>query len=216
MPNRTSQVREGHAATARLIGEMGRELRGGRLQAGMTQREVAARIGSDQAHVSRVETGRIGRLGLGELIRHAGAVGLRPWVRLYPTVSRPMDAAQLALLGRLRPRSAPWAMRLEVAMPLRGDLRAADAVLERDGCRIVVEAITRLADIQAQLRAARLKQRDLAATRIILLVAATHANRRVVRSESALLAAAGLVGTRVTLAALGAGADPGADALVLL
>lgn len=50
-------------------------------------------------------------------------------------------------------------------MPLAGDLRAADALVSIPNCRIVVEVITRLADFQAQLRAARRKQRDLGAHR---------------------------------------------------
>ncbi len=217
MANRTSPLRDATRLGVKLLHDIGRELAVSRIAAGMTQRAVAARLGRDQAHVSRVERGRIATLDVVTLTRHAAVVGLRPWVRLYPTVGRPLDAGQLALLGRLRGRLHPtWRMELEVPMPLQGDLRAADAVISIPGCRCEVEAITRLADVQMQLRAARLKGRDLRTDRVILLVAATHANRRIVRAEAALLAVALPGSTRDTLRALADGRDPGHDGLVLL
>src|SRR3712207_8593779 len=47
--------------------------------------------------------------------------------------------------------------------------------------RSLVEAYTRMADFQAQTRAASMKKRDLAADRLVILLAATHANRRSIR-----------------------------------
>ena len=82
-------------------------------------------------------------------------------------------------------------------MPIAGDLRAADALISIEGCRCMVEIITRLADFQGQLRAARIKLRDLG----LLLTALTDAFP---------------VGTKVALARFGAGLDPGGDALILL
>jgi hypothetical protein len=46
---------------------------------------------------------------------------------------------------------------LDLPIPLPGDLRGIDVLLDNGSCRIVVEVITRLRDLQAQLRAAQLK-----------------------------------------------------------
>jgi hypothetical protein len=85
-----------------------------------------------------------------------------------------------------------------------------------DGCTCVVEVITRLADFQAQLRAALIKKRDLHATRLILVVAANATNRRALLQAGAAVDDAFPLGTKATLRALAAGIDPGADGLVLL
>jgi transcriptional regulator with XRE-family HTH domain len=197
--------------------DIGRELRVARVLAGLTQREVAGRLGRARSHVSRVEHGRIATLDLTRIATHASVVGLKPWLRMYPAIGRPLDAGQLALFERLRARLAPrWSVRLEVPMPGAGDLRAADATIAIAGCTCMVELITRLADFQAQIRAARLKQRDLKAERVILAVAASVTNRRMLRSMGTAVPDALPVGTKATLRALSEGVDPGADGLVIL
>lgn len=79
---------------------------------------------------------------------------------------------------------------------------------------IGVEFITRLRDVQAQVRAAMLKQRDSRAARVILVIRATHANRRAVLEAAAVLGATFPVRSRAVLAALAAGRDPGRNAIV--
>jgi transcriptional regulator with XRE-family HTH domain len=215
MPNRSSRIGDAAWLATRIARETGRELRIGRLTSGFTQRHVAARIGRSTSHVSRIERGQVPSVRLRDVVRIGAVVGLRPSVRLYPTARRPLDAPQLALIGNLRTRiHDAWSVRVEVPMPGAHDLRAADAVLEMAGFRIAVEAITRLADLQAQVRAARLKQRDLHADRLLVVVAGTSANRRLLRSidPSATLP----VRTRQSLEALAAAKDPGSDALVVL
>src|SRR5688500_1432921 len=217
MANRQSLVREAARFGDWLLKEVGRELRVARLIAGMTQREVATILGTSISHVSRVEHGLIKGIALIQLSTHAAVVGLEPWVRLYPTISRPLDAAQLALFARFRERiHAAWQVAVEVVMSIPGDLRAADAVLAIPACRCMVEVITRLADFQAQVRAARRKQRDLGADRLILVIAANATNRRALRDAGVAVRDAFPLDTKATLRALGAGTDPGADGLVLL
>ena len=166
MPNRQSLIREAGRFGDWLLNDVGRELRVARLIAGMTQAEVGLALGRSVSHVSRVESGLIRSFGLRHLSLHAAVVGLKPWIALFPRVARPLDRAQLALFERLRPRIAgSWQIRLEATMPNGGDLRAADALLIGAGVRCVVELITRLADFQAQVRAAHRKQRDIGAER---------------------------------------------------
>src|SRR3990170_3436894 len=104
MANRQSPIREAGRFGEWLLREIGRELRVARLIAGMTQAEVAVLLGTSVSHVSRVEHGLIKGFGLVALSRHGAVVGLKPWIRLYPTVTRPLDKAQLALFARFRER----------------------------------------------------------------------------------------------------------------
>ena len=197
--------------------EIGREFRIARIIAGKRQADVAVTLGTSVSHVSRVEHGLIKGFGIPALTRHAAVVGLKPWLKFFPAVSRPMDRAQLALLAEFRERLAStWQVALEVTMPIAGDLRAADAVISIPGCRCMVEVITRLADFQAQLRAARAKQRDLGADRLIFVAAGNTTNRQAIRDAGTAVSNAFPVGTKVALARLGAGLDPGGDALIVL
>jgi hypothetical protein len=69
--------------------------------------------------------------------------------------------------------------------------------------------------VQARERSIAAKQRDLGATRAILLVADTRHNREVLRATPELMARFP-VDTRSCLRALAHGQDPGGDALVIL
>jgi hypothetical protein len=81
---------------------------------------------------------------------------------------------------------------------------------------IGVEAITRLRDVQAQIRAAQLKRHDAGVRRLVLLVGASRANRRALSEADALIRSSFPIATRAALAAFARGTDPGGDALVLL
>lgn len=217
MANRQSPLRDASHLGQQLLRQTGQELRVARLTQGMRQREVARLLNTSISWVSRVEHGLIKGIGLPAITRHAAAVGLKPWIRLFPLASRPLDQAQLALFSRFRERIGDaWQVILEAPMPRMSDLRAADVLLVRPGCRCVVELVTRLADLQAQLRNGRLKVRDLGADRLIFVVAGTSANRRMLRSIGPALDASFPVGTKRALERLAAGADPGADAIILL
>jgi transcriptional regulator with XRE-family HTH domain len=216
MPSRTRADYEAIRLAEDQLRTIGRELRVARILAGMTQADVANRIEASAAQVCRIEGGKVRKVAFHQLVRFGAAVGLRVWMRAYPGGRRLMDEPQLALLGRFRSRCEPWHFRTEVTMPIEGDLRAADAVMSNGTCMIVVEAITRIADFQAQSRAALAKKRDLNATRLILLIADTRANRRTLRAAADVAAASFPLATREVLRALEAGEDPGADGIVLL
>lgn len=81
---------------------------------------------------------------------------------------------------------------------------------------IVIDAETRLRDMQALQRRLELKLRDSGSPRLILVVAATHHNRRVVREFRTALASTLPLDSRPVLAALREGALPRDNGLVLL
>jgi transcriptional regulator with XRE-family HTH domain len=200
-----------------MLMTVGRELWIGRVRNGMTQRQVGAAVGRSPSWVSRVERGTIRGVPASELMAVAASVGLRLSLKTYPSRRRPLDGAQLALLDRFHRRlGSDWHRQLEKVMPILGDLRAIDELIWTDSCSCAVEAITRLADLQGQLRPARAKQRDAGAKRLIFLVAATHANRRMLHEIGPALEADFPIGTRHALRALADGHDPGGDCLILL
>jgi transcriptional regulator with XRE-family HTH domain len=215
--SRTSPIHEATLQAGWRLQRIGRELRLARIAAGLSQQAIAHRLGISRSVISRAEHGVLRHLSVKLLHRHAAAVGLRVSLRLFPGGRHVVDAPQLALLNRLRERlGSAFHWQLEVPVAIHNDLRAADALLRRGDLTIIVEAITRLADVQAQVRAAQLKRRDIGATRLLLLVAATTANRNAMHDAAPLLGAAFQTGTRRLVNLLARGDDPGGDCLILL
>ena len=217
MPNRTRAIDEALRAWQRHRLALGDQLRTARKLLGATQAQVGAAIGVSGSEVCRRELGRRANVQTESLVAHAAAVGLRVAINLFPVGGGVRDAAQLRYLARFLERVADTFVReLEAVIPIAGDLRAIDAILRSPGCVIAVEVITRLGDVQAQLRAARLKARDGSATRLVIVVASTHANRRALEEARATLAASFDLDTRRVMADLAAGRQPARDALVLV
>jgi len=217
MATRTRAIDEARRLADRLAHEIGDQLRTGRHILGVSQMQLGAAIGVSQSELSRRELGASRSLTGDQLAVHAAAVGLKVSIKLWPVGGGVRDAAQaryvaafVARVGRL------WNVSLEAPIRLAGDLRAVDVLLVAGEFRIAVEVITRLADLQAQVRAAQLKARDIHATRLILAVAGTHANRDALAATRGALADAFDLDSRRVLADLAAGRDPGRDGIVVL
>jgi transcriptional regulator with XRE-family HTH domain len=195
---------------------IGDDLTNARLAAGLSVREVARIVGVSAGGIERAEPGDPSALTIDLAARIAAAVGLQLGASLFPFGDPVRDRAQRVLLARFRPRlDASLGWRTEVPMPIRGDLRAGDGVIDGAFGTILVEAETRLTDLQAAERKAQLKKRDLGSDRLILLVSDTPTNRRVVALHPELRDRFP-IGTRRCLAALGRAQDPGGDCLVIL
>jgi len=166
--------------------------------------------------VARAERGDPAALSIELVARVAAVLGMDLAVSLHPAGDPVRDKGHLALLERLRTRIGPGSRwETEVAMPIAGDRRSADALISGPGFEVLVEAETHLDDIQALERAIAGKQRDLGVARVILLVADTRHNRAVTRQTIELGRRFG-IGTRACLAALARDADPGGDCLAVL
>ena len=217
MATRVRTMDEARRGWARLAREIGDELRTARHLLGVTQRHVGLAIGVSASEVSRRELGRSHRLTGEKLAVHAAAVGLKLWVKLFPQGGGIRDAAQVRYVTAfVRRVGSQWRVTLEAALPLANDLRAIDVLLESAGVRIAVEVVTRIADLQALIRALQLKGRDFGATRLIIVVADTHANARALAGSRQMLVTAFDLDARRVMAELAAGRDPGRDAIVLL
>lgn len=199
-----------------LVGRLVSELRTARRTAGMSQRELARLVRVSHTSIARLERGQSGILTVALAARMAAVLGLKLSATLHPDGDPVRDAAHVALVERLRLRlAAGLRWRTEVPMPIAGDLRAADAVIDGPGVAVLVEAETRLDDLQALERRLNAKQRDLQLARVLLLVADTRHNRRVVADHPPVRARFP-ISTRAALAALARGRDPGGDAIVFL
>jgi transcriptional regulator with XRE-family HTH domain len=216
MTARTRALDEARHRSVRLAHDLGDELRAARYIAGLTQRRVATAIGSSQAEVSRRERGHTPGLGIDRLLVHGAAVGMRVSVKLWPAGGAIRDAAQARYIAAFVSRiGRPWDVRLEATIPIPGDLRAIDVLLRSAAGAVAVEVITRLSDLQAQIRAAQLKARDAAAVRLVIVVAATHANRSAIAASRATIVATFDLDARQVLIDLAAGRIPPRDALIL-
>ena len=217
MGARERQVDVGAANAREILARLTSEARMARLQAGLGQDDVAAELGISRSQYSRIERGRSPELSLDTAARLMAVLGLKLAVRTYPAGDSIRDAAQFVLLERLHVRchvSFRW--RTEVPLPIPGDLRAWDATATSSVVRIGIETETRVRDGQALDRKLALKERDGGMDRIILLVADTRANREALSAYGEALQARFPVARSRALELLGAGADPGGNALIVL
>lgn len=196
----------------RLAGDLERARR----TAGLSLRELGRRIGVRHELVGRVERGDSSVMAIDLIARVAEVVGLQLSASLHPNGDPVRDSAHLQLLARFRARLHPslqW--RVEVPIPIAGDTRSGDGLIEGGFGSVLVEAETHLGDIQAIERKAAAKARDLGAERLILLVSDTRHNREVIKLHAELRERFP-VDTRTCLGTLGQGSDTGGDCLVIL
>jgi transcriptional regulator with XRE-family HTH domain len=207
---------QGAARSRQLRQAIGEQLATSRRSVGLSLREVGRKVGVGPQRIARAERGDPAALTLDLAARMAPMVGLRLAASLYPSGDPIRDRAHLRLIQRFRARLHPslrW--RVEVPLPIVGDLRSADGLIDGSWGDALVEAETHVGDVQAVERRVALKQRDLGTDRAILLVAETAHNRTVLR-EHPELRERFPIDTRTCLARLGRGEDPGGDALVVL
>lgn len=217
MGSRQGPIERGRARGRAARTAIGLDVRGARLQHGLSLEEVGHPAQLSASQVSRIERGLIGAPNLERLAIMCAAVGLELSVRAYPAGDPARDAAHLALLGRLRSRlHATVSWRTEVPLPIPGDLRAWDAVLTAEGRPMGVEAETRPRDVEALERRLALKQRDGGMASVILLLADTRNNRLLLRAHADELAEAFPVPRVRALERLAVGVHPGGSAVVLL
>lgn len=217
MPRRSMALQEADADARRIRFEIGREIRNARVDGGLSLRTAAAQVEMSHAQLGRLEQGRVERPTVEQLNRACSAVGLKLLVRAIPGTGLALDAGQLALIGRLRAQLPPSVrVRTEVPLPFPGDRRAWDAVLDLTPDDLPVEAETRMRDLQAIDRRCGLKLRDSPFDRMVLLVADTANNRRMLEQYREQLRASFPLDTRAALRALRAGRTPETSAIVIL
>lgn len=212
MPSASRAFDRGTRLADRQRHEVGEEFRERRVRLNQSQEQVAEACHVSRVHYGQVENGRVPKLSIVEVNRIAAVLGLTPSLRLYPSGAPVRDAGQAKRLLRfLAAVAAPLSYRLEVPLPRvedRLEQRAWDAVLFGGGARTAIELEMRLRDIQAVLRRIDLKRRDDPTESLLLLVADTRLNRRVVAEFAGLLLDLPRLKPSVVKAALEAGKHP--------
>jgi transcriptional regulator with XRE-family HTH domain len=220
MPDRERAADRGARRARQDLAAVGAELRTARIMMGATQRDVGRAVGLSYSQIGRIERSTLPSASVEQLARIGAVVGLDVRIRAYPGPVRMRDSGQLAVLGRLRARLAPFlTVRVEVGVPIDGDQRAWDAVIEGfrpAAASLHAEIETRLYDGQAQLRRIALKARDSGVETVFLVVADTPRNRAAVRELAPMIADAYPIAPRTALACLARGEHPGASALVFI
>ena len=217
MGSRERAIDVGAARSRETLARLTADARSARLAAGLGQDDVARALDISRSQYSRIERGLSPDLSIDTAVRLFAILGHELSVRTFPAGDPIRDVAHASLLERLHARchrSFRW--RTEVPLPIPGDLRAWDAMAVCPGCRIGVEAETRIRDVQALDRRLALKERDGGMDRLVLLVLDSRSNREIVRAYGDILGVRLPVPGARALGLLGAGVDPGGNALILL
>jgi transcriptional regulator with XRE-family HTH domain len=172
--------------------ELGEEFRHTRVRLGLSQREVAAAAKIHRSTYTRIEAGKLRSVAFVVLSRIAALLGLDLPLRAFPGGRSIRDRMQSSrLLKIVAWLAGPLAYRADVPLPpvlSRHEQRAWDLVIFGHGLRTAIEFEARLYDLQAQLRRWRLKWRDDPVDRLLIVVADTRANRRILAEFGDLLA----------------------------
>lgn len=217
MSNRRNRIAEAERRARRQLDAILDDVHERRLMTGARQEDLGSLLGWSRSWVGTVERNEVDDLGAIELARLCAAVGLDLSLRSFAGASVLRDAGQVGLINRLQERispSIPW--RLE-ALVAPNDQRAFDILLGHPPEAVAVEAITRLRDVQGQVRIIQAKVDASTGVRAhILLISATHANRRALAEAGAQLLRAYPLETRHVLSVLGRGKLPTQNGIVLL
>ncbi len=216
MAVRDGPIDRARRRTAANLRKVAIEARRARVNAGLSQSDVAAAIGTSHSAISRFERGASANPGLELIAAYCGAVGLDLAMRVFPAGDAIRDTAHARLLERLRQelhRDLRW--RTEVPFPSPGDPRSWDAITGTADWRIAIEAETVIDDTQALDRKLAIKRRDGLVGHLVLLIADTPRNRRALEAAPAAFADLPLR-SRTILAALRRGANPGGSGIVML
>jgi hypothetical protein len=153
-----------------------------------------------------------------DLAAHASVLGLVLTSRLIPGPGRLRDAGQLRYLNAYREvvAGAGWRFQLEARVGASGDPRAIDLLLVRGRIRVAHEFVTRLRDVQAQVRPMLRKAEDARVDALVLVLADTRTNREAVAQAGGSLRELFPLGSRAVLAAIRAGRAPAADGLLFV
>lgn len=192
------------------------ELRPARQGAGLSQESVGRAVGVSGAHVARLERAAVPGASVILFARLFAVLGLRLSSRPYPVGPPIRDAAHARLLTRFRAELAPgMTLRTEVPLGSGPDLRAWDGQIDALSRSCKLEAETVLSDMQETKRRIALKMADDSVERVILLVADTHRNRRVLREFRELFRARFPLDTRAIMRQLRSGQVPEQSGIVL-
>jgi transcriptional regulator with XRE-family HTH domain len=185
MSVRQGPIDLGREDARRVNSSIASELRDTRVALGLSQGAVATGAGISASRLGRIERGEVRDPSFAAICRVARVLGLTVSVKLYPSGSPLRDAPQLRLMARFETLVAhPLRLRREVLLPGDDEQRAWDAMIIADDGFGFAEGESRIGDAQALVRRMERKLRDdPRGSTIILVVARTRHNRRVLQEH---------------------------------
>lgn len=184
----------------------------------MSQASLARQLGRSQSDLSRLERlVDIDRVSFVEVAEVASILGLELSAGLHPVGEPIRDKGHQALIGRFRAElSSAFKVLAEVPLPTPGDRRAWDLLLRLPTQLIGVEAETRIRDMQRLVRHVHQRERDGGVDAIVLVLAATRANRELVDDLRVGLGLSYATPPRVILRSLRSGQPISGSGVVML
>ena len=184
MPRQT-RLERGRRRGEVLVARMLREMRDVRVAAGLTHDEIAKVIGVARSNVTRLEAGKTSDVGIVRLSEMASVLGYEISVGLHPIGDPVRDKGQLACGRRFEALlSDRWRVTDETLLPGAGERRAWDKLLRLINATppyvVGVDIESRAWDVQAIVRRTRGRERDGHVDAILLVLADTAHNRRIV------------------------------------
>lgn len=168
----------------RLLERACREIKEARIAAGLSQAAIARAAGLSASAYGRMERGEFALLPFEHVARAARAAGLTASLQLFPAGVAVRDTGQLRLEADFRSLlGVGLSFRPELALPIKGDLRAWDGAVSDRTSMALVDCEVRLGDIQALTRRLELKFRDDGRSRVLILVVRDSRHNRAVLAE---------------------------------
>jgi transcriptional regulator with XRE-family HTH domain len=204
-----------------LIDRVLRDLREARVAAGLSREHLAREVQSSATAIARLESNLLDDVGLVRLSELASVLGFEVSLGLHPIGDPVRDRAHLAIGARFQAMlSSAWHVADEALLPGSGGFRAWDKSLRLVGAQprhlVGVDIETRVHDVQLLIRRTRLRERDGQADAILLVLADTQHNRRMVSQLRLALGRDYQTEPRVILAALRDGRRlPGSGVILL-
>jgi hypothetical protein len=156
-------------------------------------------------------------VSLVDVAGYAAVLGLELSAGLHPAGEPLRDKGHQAVVRRLVAIfHESWTVAREVLLPNPGDPRAWDVVLRIVGCIVGIEVETRVRDVQALTRRVRARQRDGDTDVVVLVLAQTAHNRRVLPELLEALGPEFATSPRAVLKALREGRPIPGSAVILL
>jgi transcriptional regulator with XRE-family HTH domain len=185
MPSAERSLDRGTRRADRILRLLGDEVRDARIAAGLSQRSVAVAARISIAQVSRIERAGLPNLSIRDAAVVASVVGLDLAARTYPGGDPLRDTAQARKVGELlRHVGRPLRYQTEVLLPPRDGVperRRWDVFITDGITEVGVEVEMRLHDAQAQTGRIRSKALGGGVARVLIVVADTRHNRRVLK-----------------------------------
>lgn len=179
---RETRVQRGRRRGEDLLRGLIGELRTARELAGVSQRTLASELSWSQSEVNRLDKFRFESVSLVRLCETGAVLGLDLSASFHPAGDAVRDRGHQKVRGRVvgMVASPPYAITHEAPFSGLEDIRCRDLLLRLDDFAVGIEIETRVRDVQACVRRIRARERQGGVDEVVVVLADTAHNRRIV------------------------------------